>query len=228
MKYLINYTNFKLHETIQDTEILLAPNGKKSNLNKKQWLQVRTPEFIDWFGDWENDPEKSSKVIDDNGEPLICHHGTTTIFTEFKHGKSYGSGDANLYLGKGFYFTNDIDNADSYSNYDNTKTLPVFLNIRNPFISNDYKHTSPVYQGLFKQDIGVDKYSEIQPFLINKGYDGIISNSGEPDYSEKKGMSDINYVEYVAYYPNQIKSATGNNGNFDKNNNNINETYNRI
>lgn len=32
---------------------LLAPNGKKSNLTEKQWLQVRTKAFKDWFGDWE-------------------------------------------------------------------------------------------------------------------------------------------------------------------------------
>ena len=30
-----------------------APNGKESKLNEKQWLQVRTPNFKKWFGDWE-------------------------------------------------------------------------------------------------------------------------------------------------------------------------------
>lgn len=29
---------------------LKAPNGKKSNLNERQWLQVRTPAFKNWFG----------------------------------------------------------------------------------------------------------------------------------------------------------------------------------
>lgn len=32
---------------------LLAPNGKKSNLDKRQYVQVRTKAFKDWFGDWE-------------------------------------------------------------------------------------------------------------------------------------------------------------------------------
>ena len=31
----------------------LAPNGKRSNLNERQWLQVRTKAFKEWFGDWE-------------------------------------------------------------------------------------------------------------------------------------------------------------------------------
>ena len=29
-----------------------APNGEKSNLTERQWLQVRTQNFRDWFGDW--------------------------------------------------------------------------------------------------------------------------------------------------------------------------------
>ena len=32
---------------------LLAPNGKPTNLTERQWVQVRTPSFKKWFGDWE-------------------------------------------------------------------------------------------------------------------------------------------------------------------------------
>lgn len=32
---------------------LVAPNGQPSNLNERQWKQVRTPSFKRWFGDWE-------------------------------------------------------------------------------------------------------------------------------------------------------------------------------
>ncbi|MBR1870469.1 MAG: hypothetical protein IJ802_01430, partial [Kiritimatiellae bacterium] len=30
-----------------------APNGKPTNLTERQWVQVRTPNFKRWFGDWE-------------------------------------------------------------------------------------------------------------------------------------------------------------------------------
>ena len=30
-----------------------APNGKPTNLAERQWVQVRTPNFKRWFGDWE-------------------------------------------------------------------------------------------------------------------------------------------------------------------------------
>ena len=66
---------------------LLAPNGKPSNLTERQYAQVRTKAFKEWFGDWENDPANASKVIDENGEPLVVYHGTTQDFTTFSKDK---------------------------------------------------------------------------------------------------------------------------------------------
>ena len=60
--------------------VLLAPNGKPSNLTPEQYKLVRTPEFKQWFGDWENDPANSSKVVDFNGEQLVCYHGSNEVF----------------------------------------------------------------------------------------------------------------------------------------------------
>lgn len=54
-----------------DGTYMKAPNGKQSNLDEHQWAQVRTKAFKDWFGDWENDPENASKVVDENGEPRV-------------------------------------------------------------------------------------------------------------------------------------------------------------
>ena len=68
---------------------LLAPNGRKSKLTEKQYLQVRTPAFRKWFGDWLSfhnakngngvwtDGDRAvSKIVDENGEPLVVYHGT--------------------------------------------------------------------------------------------------------------------------------------------------------
>lgn len=52
-----------------------APNGKPTKLNERQWLQVRTPNFLNWFGDWINDPKNASKVVDENGEPMVVYSG---------------------------------------------------------------------------------------------------------------------------------------------------------
>ncbi len=42
-----------------------APNGKPTNLTEKQWLQVRTPNFKRWFGDWEAG-HKARQIIGDS------------------------------------------------------------------------------------------------------------------------------------------------------------------
>ena len=60
-----------------------APNGKPTRLTERQWLQVRTPAFTAWFGDWENDPQNASKVVDENGEPLVVYHETENKFDVF-------------------------------------------------------------------------------------------------------------------------------------------------
>ena len=36
-----------------DGTFMKAPNGNPTNLTERQWLQVRTKAFKDWFGDWE-------------------------------------------------------------------------------------------------------------------------------------------------------------------------------
>ena len=37
-----------------------APNGEPTNLSERQWVQVRTPSFKAWFGDWEAIAEEKS------------------------------------------------------------------------------------------------------------------------------------------------------------------------
>ena len=79
-------------------ETVLAPNGQKSILfqsilnlenvsNKEEalklWAQVYTPVFKKWFGDWENDSENSSFIIDQNGEPLLVYRKSNGSITNF-------------------------------------------------------------------------------------------------------------------------------------------------
>lgn len=97
-----------------------APNGEDTVLSEKQWLQVRTPSFKKWFGDWEGDLSNASKVIDTNGEPMVVYHNTNAEFSEFKKGENAGLS------GKGIYF------AEYPLGQHGSKRLDVFLNIRKP------------------------------------------------------------------------------------------------
>ena len=55
--------------------------GKKLKESKED--KIYSKEFKDWFGDWENDPEHSSKVVDKDGKPLAVYHGSFSLFDSF-------------------------------------------------------------------------------------------------------------------------------------------------
>ena len=115
----------------------LAPNGKPSNLTHEQWHLVRTPEFKAWFGDWEHDPANASKVIDENGEPLVCYHGSNREFSIFDK-NSIGSANDSGFYGRGFYFTFQKDEkwmkmAISEASYYGGNVRPFFINSLKPF-----------------------------------------------------------------------------------------------
>lgn len=132
---------------------LKAPNGKASNLNERQWVQVRTKAFKDWFGDWENDPENASKVVDENGEPMVVYHGSYWNPLEEAEGKAVfddsfrgtSSGD-NGWFGRGHYFAfgnGKLSKAEA--RYYGPNVFDAFLNIRNPFMYAEtiYKDYNP-------------------------------------------------------------------------------------
>lgn len=185
-----------------ESEQLLAPNGKPSNLNPVQYQQVRTPEFKSWFG--------GSKVVDENGEPLVVYHATNADFTEFD--TNLGSGVA----GKGTYVTSIKPSNDNYGNY----VMPLFVSIRNPidFSSGDKaindKAEDLGLEGLFELTslAQIDQWSgELKQKLQQEGYDG----------AELKGDGNARY--FVAYNSNQIKSAIGNTGSFSQQSNKVHE-----
>ena len=198
-------------KVVADGTFMKAPNGKETNLTEDQWLAVRTAAFKNWFGDWEKDPQNASKVVDENGEPRVVYHGTYGDFTVFDKAKIGSATDYGLW-GRGFYFTN-MENT-PYGN----KKLALFLNIRNPFIFNDYKSAEEIgdylniWDGNFHED---DRFGIFRPYATGaaqiadsaqeRGHDGLIAVLGK-------------WTEYIAFEPNQIKSATDNRGTFDPKN----------
>ena len=102
----------------------LAPNGQLSRLPYREWVTVRTPSFINWFGDWMNDPENASKVVDENGEPKIVYHGTMYDFSVFEAGQG-------AYYGAGLYFAGHREFAENWT-HGMGRVVAAFLNLRNP------------------------------------------------------------------------------------------------
>ena len=179
-----------------DGSYMKAPNGNPTNLNEKQWVQVRTKAFKEWFGDWENNPEDASKVIDENGEPRVVYHGTYADFNAFDESHLGDVTDLNATNEDwaktshiGFWFN---DNKIGFY----TKHKPVFLNVRNPL---EFASMESLVDEMSYYDSGEDfKRSN------SDGYDSVIVLEDE----EMGGRS------YVVFNDNQIKSVTENNEDF--------------
>ena len=97
----------------------------KTKLNYRQWVQVRTPAFKAWFGDWENDPANASKVTDrDTGEPTVVYHGTDANFTAYDTSKTSRKNDER----QNIWLTTDEHQAARFG----ANVLPLFAAIKNP------------------------------------------------------------------------------------------------
>ena len=182
---------------------LLAPNGKVSNLTEKQYAQVRTKAFKEWFGDWINvnnitsniNKDGISKVVDENGEPLVV----------YRAGEIYEDGTIKTRY-PGYYFTPIKAIAEQYAKQENVPIRGFFLkansinyinNGANPIIRSDGKKVAK--RGLFEMPWNIEDVN-------------IILEGKEAAYSEG---------EYLVSNMNQIKLATDNIGTFSKTNDDI-------
>jgi predicted ABC-type ATPase len=200
---------------------LLAPNGKKSNLTPEQYKLVRTPEFKAWFGDWENDPENASKVLDENGEPLVVYHGSTNDFNEFELFKGkFGSGKTNSL---GHYFTKDTKRANRYG----VIVKSYFLKSKNPKVLNSFEEYFKWVDKDLKfnakeyYEIQNDKFGKVAKIIQKNKFDGLIVKSPLPKERYTTYKDDFNKesdINYVVYKTTQIKLADGSNTTFDGSN----------
>lgn len=202
---------------------MTAPNGEKTKLDAEQWATVRTTNFKNWFGDWENDPENVSKVVDENGEPLVVYHGTTNDETKKvwnEKAKIYDMSHEPFTVFKravdglpnsGIFFNSSENNAYEYG-YNH---YAVYLNAKNPLVI-DCKGN--LYNSIKHDGKTMDTYDWAN-WAEENGFDGVIFKNIKDgvDYGSMQNTTD----DYVVFYSNQIKSAENNNGDFSADNNDI-------
>lgn len=135
-----------------------------------------------------------SKVVDENGKPLVVYHGTDKEFNIFE------SADGT------YWFSQSKDYAEEMAyeragSYDKGRVGQFYLDIKNPYYAKlkPGQFSDPNYEkGLIRT-------------AKNGGYDGlIIENDTDNEYAAE--------TFYVAFNPTQIKNATDNIGTFDRNN----------
>lgn len=142
--------------------------------------------FYKWFGD--------SKVVDEQGRPLVVYHGTRGDFDTFDAGRQ-GQSDFGA-SGRGFYFSQDPGTANVYATLSPAdgapNIVPVYLKLENPLELG----------AMLPQN--EEQSRALTEAAKEAGHDGIVVRGAD-------GVLD----EVVVFRPEQIKSATGNTGAFD-------------
>ena len=203
----------------------LFQEGIKYDKNGK--ADTNSPEFKKWFG--------NSKVVDENGKPLVVYHGTPSkesisIFDKSKIG-TRDEGE----FGKLFYFTANEDYAKIYSktsvanvgyvdtNQRQGQIIPVYIKLENP------RYVSKLDSGTIDEE-------------KLKGHDGIILYEAHDLRNDPKSLEEVKkeitneqyllrdfedniigykeMIEIGVKDPNQIKSVY-NRGTFDTESPNI-------
>jgi LmbE family N-acetylglucosaminyl deacetylase len=200
-----------------------AKAAGRTKLNYGQWVQVRTPAFKAWFGDWEGAPANASKVVDpETGEPRVVYHGSESIgITKFD--------------GSSLYLTTSKKLAKQYTGWEaedgkirrTGEVVPLFVNTGEFSVSVDA-------QGARAGDIKIprklaNEIDEEEELIIGghgflddiaqkaegSGYTAVIFN--DVLMNGKTNQDEVSSDVVVVFRPEQIKSAIGNRGTFDAN-----------
>lgn len=131
-----------------------------------------------------------SKMVDENGEPMVFYHNTDADFTVFDSDKNGTHTDAG-WLGDGFYFYGEPSEGDGYGK----NKMATYLNIREPYYASSEENSR-----LAEADDRAESIA-FREQLEEDGYDGVYY-----DGDLRK--------EAVVFSANQIKSATDNVGSF--------------
>jgi hypothetical protein len=126
--------------------------------------------IMGWFG--------NSKVVDDQGNPLMVYHGTQSKFETLRTPA---------------WFSDKYEYADNFSaqwgdkgeRTSNSRVIKAYLRIENPYETDDWSDTEP----------SKDNPDWMQK-LIDQGYDGI-------HFVEHSAFG--TETEWVAFYPEQIR-----------------------
>lgn len=153
-------------------------------------------------------PATVSKVVDpETGEPLVVYHGTVADFDAFDNAKT-GANDRGLW-GRGHYLSASVDNANSYAlrQGDGARLVPAFVSIKNPLVMKTGRDlVTRLPDGTnYRELVGPNlDGAKIKQIALDGGHDGVIQ-------IRPNGL----IGDLVSYSPNQIKSATGNRGAYD-------------
>ena len=190
----VNSNKIYVHEVWTEDEIRGIPLQTAAKFSNSKPHGGNTL-YKSILADFLNKGNECSKIVDENGEPLVVYHGSDAEFEVFDRTKGRSGMDI-----QGMFFSPWDYESEGYGK----NVRAFFLNIKNPATgSKSYevfsKYKSENYAGIKARDE-----------LEHSGYDGVASGNMEDED-----------LEFIAFEPNQIKSATDNNGAFSPDDANI-------
>lgn len=198
---------------------LLAPNGKPSNLPERLYAQVRTKEFKDWFGDWQNDPKNASKVVDENGEPRIVYHGSNQYgFDIFD--PSHSDDKISLFASSSKYIASTYIKAPRFNyvsrnSYNKTEMEPVLKYLRligaEQFLAKQQydlfmKAVSSVPNKELLNSMGIDRRKSNNPYELNESVLSEIK-SLEDKLKQYDPVNDKDIVDYLLWQIDRLNDV---------------------
>lgn len=230
-----DYKDYQKVYTYEVTKIELL-DGKTAGEESNSPTSNNSITFANLLKGVENDNKNgdkilnSSKVVDENGEPMVVYHGTGADFDIF--------GDYEGYEGNTFWFAENEVYSDEFTSYggDNPRIVKAYLNLKNPFdLRTEPLEGFPIIdkehlgEETFAAQEDIDRLSDIlgvTPDEVLNEYDGftiwtVTQSKAFADALKSKGYDGIQFMEEMeptwgAFEPNQIKSATDNVGTFDE------------
>lgn len=162
-----------------------------SKINMSVENVTQSQQFKRWFGDWQNHPERASKVVNADGTPKVVYHGTNAEFNTFQQENG------------AYFFSESRDYAESMADERRgNRIIEAYLKMKNPY-------TVKLSPEQFTDNIAEAPFIR---YAKEHGHDGVIF-----EYDGSK--EDLAYDKfYVVFDSTQIKSATDNIGTFDKTN----------
>ena len=171
------------------TYALNDPDIRHSLAGPGVWSLDKGAEFQRWFG--------GSKVVDGDGKPLMLFHGTgADTGSEFRPGSFFADRPDVAAI----YATAPTRQVDDGA----PNISPVYLALHNPYVHDDLGSGENLSHAVLGRRGSLEMVREA---LIGRGYDGVVI----------RNRMDLGGVQnqYVAFHPEQVKSATGNRGTYD-------------
>lgn len=162
--------------------------------------------------------ENSSKVVDENGEPMVVYHGTNENFNIFDKKKA-GSGNDKGLRGKGFYLSPNKKTSEAYGG----RVISAYISLKHPFNPSEFASAEEVAKHLTNRLVqqGYDEYT-VDSSIFNVGYSFSVENEYANVFSsilKEAGYDGVLYPhrqEVITFDSHQIKSATDNIGTFNE------------